>query len=68
MLLKISTLAIHIRLPLPTPIIAVIGVAAFIMGLIPIIKHSDRALLTFLSISVGLIIIFWTIAEIAFPH
>ncbi len=68
MLLKISTLAIHIRLPLPTPIIAVIGVAAFIMGLISIIKHSDRALLTFLSIPVGLIIIFWTIAEIAFPH
>ena len=59
--LKLSTLAMHIRLPLPTPITAINGVVS-------IIKNKDRALLTLLSIPVGLLIIFWTIAEIAVPH
>lgn len=68
MSLKLSTLAILIRLPLPTPVIAVIGVAGFIVGVASIIKNKDRALLTLLSIPVGLLIIFWTIAEIAVPH
>lgn len=68
MSLKLSTLAMLIRLPLPTPLIAVIGVAGFIVGVVSIIKNKDRALLTLLSIPVGLLIIFWTIAEIAVPH
>lgn len=66
--LKLSTLVMLIRLPLPTPLIAVIGVAGFIVGVVSIIKNKDRALLTLLSIPVGLLIIFWTAAEIAVPH
>jgi hypothetical protein len=57
-----------IRLPLPSPVLALMGVIGFIMGLVAIIKYKDRALLTLLSIPVGIIIIVWTIAEIAFPH
>ena len=68
MSLKLSTLAMFIRLPLPTPLIAVIGVAGFVAGIVSVIKSKDRALLTLLSIPVGLLIIFWTIAEIAVPH
>ena len=68
MALKMIGLGATIRLPLPTPVLAVIGVIGFIMGLIAVIKHKDRAILTLLSIPVGLLIIFWTIAEIAFPH
>lgn len=67
-LLKMSSLARFIRLPLPTPVIAVIGVGGFIMGVISIVKNKDRALFTLLSVPVGLLIIFWTIAEIALPH
>ncbi|WP_138206479.1 hypothetical protein [Haloimpatiens lingqiaonensis] len=66
--LKMSSLARFIRLPLPTPVIAVIGVVGFIVGVVSIIKNKDIALLTLLSIPVGLLIIFWTIAEIAFTH
>lgn len=68
MVLKFSALAITIRLPLPTPFIAVLGVIGFIMGMIAMIKNKDRALLTLLSIPIGLVIIFWIAAEIAFPH
>ncbi len=68
MSIKISTLAMLIRLPLPTPILAVIGVVGFVMGVISIVKNKDRALLTRLSIPVGILIIFWTVAEITFPH
>lgn len=67
MVLKLMNLAI-IRLPFPTPFIAVFGVVGFIMGLISIIKKKDRALLTLLSIPIGLLIIFWVAAEIAFSH
>lgn len=51
-----------------TTFLAVLGVIGFIMGVIAIIKYKDRALLTLLSIPVGIIIIAWTLAEIAFPH
>lgn len=68
MSLKLSTFAMLIRLPLPTPLIAVFGVVGFIMGVISIIKNKDIAFLTLLSIPVGLLIIFWTVAEIVFPH
>lgn len=68
MILKFFTLGISIRIPLPTPFIAVLGVIGFIMGVISIVKNKDRSLLTLLSILIGLLIIFWVSAEIAFPH
>ena len=43
MSLKLSTFAMLIRLPLPTPLIAVFGVVGFIMGVISIIKNKDIA-------------------------
>lgn len=68
MAIKLSALAMLIRLPLPTPFLAIIGVIGFLLGIISIVKNKDRALLTLLSIPVGLLIIFWTAAEIAVPH
>lgn len=66
--LKMMNLAVMIRLPLPSPLIALLGVIWFVMGVISVIKNKDRALLTLLSIPIGLLIIFWVAAEIAFPH
>ena len=68
MAIKLTALAMIIRLPLPTPFLAVIGVAGFVMGVISIVKNKDRALLTLLSIPIGVLIIFWTLAEIVVPH
>lgn len=68
MALKMMNLAVMIRLPLPSPLIALLGVIGFVMGVISIIKSKDRALLTLLSIPIGLLILFWVAAEIAFPH
>ena len=68
MSLKLLTLGISIRIPLPTPFIAGLGVIGFIMGIVSFVKNKDRSLLTLLSFLVGLLIIFWVAAEIAFPH
>ncbi len=68
MSLKLMTLGILIRLPLPTPFIAGLGVIGFIMGIVSFVKSKDRSILTILSIIIGLLIIFWTVAEITFPH
>ncbi len=66
--LRMSALATIIRLPFRSPFIAVLGAIGFILGLISIFKNEDRSLFVLLSIPVGLLIIFWVVAEIAFPH
>lgn len=68
MILKLSALSTAIRLPFPTPLIAVLGVIGFELGTFSLIKEKDRAILTLLSILVGILIITWAAAEIAFPH
>ena len=68
MALKLSALAIMIRLPFPSPFIAGLGVAGFVLGIISIFKNKDRSVFVLLSIPVGLLIIFWVIAEIVLPH
>ncbi len=64
MILKFFTYSI----PLPTPVIAGLGVLGFILGAISMIKSKDRSLLTLLSIAIGLLVILWVAAEILFPH
>lgn len=65
MFLKQMTLGI---MPLPIPVIAIIGVIGFVFGTVSLVKNKDRSILTLLSIIIGLLIIFWVAAEIAFPH
>lgn len=68
MFIKITALGISVRLPFPSPFIAVFGVIGFIMGLIAIIKDKDRSIMVILTIPIGLLIIFWILAELAYPH
>ena len=64
MILKFFTYSI----PLPTPVIAGVGVLSFIFGTISTIKNKDRSPLTLLSVMVGLLVILWVAGEIIFPH
>jgi len=57
-----------ISIPIPTFAIAALGLIGFILSIIAIFKNKDRAILNFLPILVGLLIILWTIAEFIFPH
>ena len=57
-----------ISLPLPTFAIAGIGLAGFTVAIIAIFRNKDKAILNFLPILVGLIIILWIAAELLFPH
>lgn len=66
--LALTALKISIPILLPTPFIAGLGIAGFLVGMIAVFKDRDRALLTPLSVIVGLLIILWAAAEIAFPH
>ncbi len=68
MAIKLSALAITIRLPFPSPFIAGLGVIGFILGIVSFFKNKDRSLFVLLSLPVGLLIIFWVAAEMAFPH
>ncbi len=55
-------------LPLPTFAIAALGLVGFTIGIVAIMKNKDRAILTFVAILVGLVIMLWTILEFIFPH
>jgi hypothetical protein len=44
------------------------GIAAFITGLLPIVKKNEKALLVYLSTLIGGLLIIYLIAELAFPH
>ncbi len=57
-------IAIHIM----TFCIAALGLLGFFTSIVSIVKNKDRALLNFLPILVGVIIILWAVAEIIFPH
>ncbi len=58
-----SNTSFNLRIPLPTPAIAVLGVIGLILGLIAVFKYKDRALFTCLSIPIGTIIVVWFAAE-----
>jgi NAD/NADP transhydrogenase beta subunit len=58
----------RISLPLQTPTIAVFAIVGFVMALTSSIKDKDRALLTIVSILVGLLIAIWLAAEIALSY
>jgi len=68
MLLKMGAFSVYISLPVPSPLIAIFGVVGLVFGLLSIYLNKDKAILTWLSIPVGLIIFFWIGAEIMFPH
>lgn len=68
MALKISPLTKIIRLSFPSPFVAGLGFIGFVLGIISIFRNKDRSLSVLLSVPVGLLIIFWTAAETAFPH
>lgn len=55
-------------LPLPTFAIALLGLAGFIVGIVAILIKKDRAILNFVAILVGLVIILWLVGEIIYPH
>jgi len=55
-------------MPLPTFSIAALGLAGFVTGIVAIFKNRDRAILTFLPVLVGLVIILWIAAELISPH
>jgi len=61
-------IANYFHLPLPTPGIAVLGIVGLIIGLLAVFRNKDNAILNFLPILVGVIILFWTVAETVFPH
>ena len=60
-------------LPSPVIVMAVVadyisGIAAFVIGLISIIKSKERSILVFLVVVVGVIALLFLLGEVIFPH
>jgi hypothetical protein len=61
-------IANYFHFPLPTPAIAVLGIIGLIIGLLAVFRNKDRAILSYLPLVIGVIILLWAAAEIIFPH
>ncbi len=46
----------------------VCGIAAFLTGIMAIIKKKDYSILVFLSSAMGFFMLLWCFAEVLFPH
>ena len=58
----------NLYLTIPGLLSGLSGIAAFIIGLIAIIKQRERAILVFISSFIGFLIFLFILAEVAFPH
>jgi ABC-type cobalamin transport system permease subunit len=48
--------------------VAVVGLLGFITGIIAIFRKKERAISVLISIPIGLLIIFWIIGKMIYPH
>lgn len=55
-------------MPLPTFAIAAIGMLGFLIAVFAFFSNKERSILIYLSLLVGFVILFWTAAELLFPH
>ena len=58
----------NLLLAIPGVITGIFGVSAFAVGTIAIIKSKERSLLTFISVTVGLLVLAFILAEVIGPH
>jgi hypothetical protein len=47
---------------------AILGIAAFVTGLIGIIRNKERSILVFLAMLMGLCALIFVLGEVLFPH
>ncbi len=63
MALKVQTFV-----PLPSPAIALLGLAGFVLALLALTRRDDRAILIIVPVLIGAVILLWTTGELLFPH
>lgn len=55
-------------LAIPRVLAGFSGIAAFIVGMLDIIKYKERAVLVFVVIAIGLFVLLFVAGELLFPH
>lgn len=58
----------NLKLTVPILLAAISGIFAFFTGIACFFKEKEFAILTFLATLMGFIVLYWTMAEILFPH
>jgi len=63
-----ETFSDNLLLSIPALLMATMGIAAFVTGIIAIIKHKERSILVFISSLIGFLVLDFVLGEIFFPH
>jgi len=58
----------NLILTIPMLLAAMSGIAAFITGLISVVKRKERSISVYLAITFGLFVILFALGEVIFPH
>lgn len=63
----LMTLKLTIRLPLPSPAIALLALAGLVCAILALVRK-DRGFWIWFALLQGLLVLTWVIAEFLFPH
>mgnify|MGYP003592946936 CR=1 FL=1 len=63
----LMTLKLTIRLPLPSPVIALLALAGLVCAILALVRK-DRGFWIWFALLQGLLVLTWVIAEFLFPH
>jgi len=58
----------NLALSIPMLIAGIVGISAFFIGIVGIIKSRERSVLVFISVIIGLFILLFVLGEFLFPH
>lgn len=58
----------NLLLAIPMLIAGISGIAAFVIGLITMIKYRERSVLVYITSAIGLFVLVFVSAEVLFPH
>lgn len=58
----------NLLLAIPITLAGISGIVAFFTGMAAIIKRKERSVFVFLATIIGLLVLFFVLGEIIFPH
>jgi hypothetical protein len=58
----------NLLLAIPMVIAGISGIAAFVVGLVAMLRYRERSILVYITTAMGLFVLIFSLGEILFPH
>jgi hypothetical protein len=58
----------NLLLTVPMLIAGTCAIVSLVVGIVGVVKSRERSVIVYVAMLIGLLVLFWVIAELAFPH